>query len=49
MVSAEDLMIAAIVQRNDAVLATRNTKDFACLGMGFADPFAYDGLARTCE
>lgn len=42
-------MIAAIVQRNDAVLATRNTKYFACLEIELVDPFAYGGLGHGCE
>ncbi|WP_080797262.1 type II toxin-antitoxin system VapC family toxin [Arabiibacter massiliensis] len=35
----EDLMIAAICQRNDAVLATRNTKDFDFLGIELVNSF----------
>ena len=35
----EDLMIAAICQRNSAVLATRNIKDFDYLGIEAANPF----------
>lgn len=35
----EDLMIAAICQRNDAVLLTRNVKDFAYLGIEVVNPF----------
>ncbi len=42
-------MIVATVRRNDAVLATRNTKDFACLGIELVDPFAYGGLGHGCE
>ena len=38
-VSIEDLMIAAIALRNDAVLATRNTKDFAHLDVRLVNPF----------
>lgn len=37
----EDLMIASIVQRNEAVLATRNVKDFDCLGIDYVNPFEY--------
>lgn len=36
----EDLMIAAICQRNGAVLATRNVKDFEYLGVDCVNPFA---------
>ncbi len=32
-------MIAAICQRNDAVLVTRNVKDFAYLGIEVVNPF----------
>ena len=35
-------MIAAICLRNDAVLATRNTKDFADLGVKLTNPFEYE-------
>ena len=35
----EDLMIAAICQRNSAVLATRNIKDFDYLGIEAVNPF----------
>lgn len=38
----EDLMIAAICLRNDAVLATRNTKDFDDLGLNLVNPFEYE-------
>ena len=38
----EDLMIAAICKRNDAVLTTRNIKDFDCLGIELIDPFEYE-------
>lgn len=38
-VSIEDLMIAAIALRNDAILATRNTKDFAHLDVRLVNPF----------
>lgn len=37
----EDLMIAATCQRNDAVLATRNTKDFDYLDIPLVNPFEY--------
>ena len=37
----EDLMIAAICQRNDAILATRNMKDFDYLGIEVINPFEY--------
>ena len=40
--TVEDLMIAAICQRNDAVLATRNTRDFDYLGIDFMNPFIYE-------
>ncbi len=35
----EDLMIAAICQRNEATLCTRNTKDFDYLGLDCVNPF----------
>lgn len=35
----EDLMIAAICQRNDAALATRNVKDFDYLDLEVINPF----------
>ena len=35
----EDLMIASICQRNDAVLATRNVRDFDYLEIGVENPF----------
>lgn len=35
----EDLMIAAICQRNDAALVTRNTKDFDHLDLEVINPF----------
>lgn len=35
----EDLMIASICQRNDAVLVTRNVKDFDYLGLEVVNPF----------
>lgn len=38
----EDLMIAAICLRNDAVLATRNTRDFEDLGLALVNPFEYE-------
>ena len=41
-VSIEDCMIAAICQRNDATLATRNTKDFEHLGIPLVNPFEYE-------
>lgn len=37
----EDLMIAAICKRNDAVLATHNVRDFDHLGIEIVDPFEY--------
>lgn len=37
--SIEDLMIAAIALRHDAVLATRNVKDFECLDIRLVNPF----------
>lgn len=37
--SIEDLMIAAICQRNGAVLATRNVKDFEFLDLDVENPF----------
>lgn len=44
----EDLMIAAICQRNDAILATRNTKDFDYLGINLVNPFEYEaGCTQT--
>ena len=38
----EDLMIAAICKRNDAILVTHNTKDFDYLGIQLCDPFEYE-------
>lgn len=38
----EDLMIAAICLRHDAILATRNAKDFADLGLNLTNPFDYE-------
>jgi predicted nucleic acid-binding protein len=35
----EDMMIAAICKRHDAILVTRNTKDFHCLDIKFINPF----------
>lgn len=35
----EDLMIASIAQENDAVLATRNVKDFEYLDVELVNPF----------
>lgn len=43
--TVEDLMIAAICQRNDAVLATRNVKDFAYLDIDLENPFEYESAA----
>ena len=40
--TVEDLMIAAICKRNNAVLATHNTKDFDYLGIEVVDPFEYE-------
>lgn len=40
-------MIAAICQRNDARLATRNVKDFDYLDIDMVNPFEYEGLARS--
>ena len=37
----EDLMIAAICQRNECILATRNVKDFDYLGVDVVNPFEY--------
>ena len=37
--TVEDLMIAVICQRNDAVLLTRNVKDFTYLGIEVVNPF----------
>lgn len=39
----EDLMIASIALRNDAVLATRNTRDFDYLGIDCVNPFEARG------
>ena len=43
----EDLMIAAICQRNDAVLVTRNVRDFDYLGVSTVNPFEYERPALT--
>lgn len=40
VMTREDAMIAAICQRNDCVLATRNVKDFEHLGIDLVNPFA---------
>ena len=37
----EDVMIAAIAQRNNCILATRNVKDFDYLGVETVNPFDY--------
>ena len=37
----EDAMIAAICQRNDCILATRNVKDFDFLDIPAVNPFEY--------
>lgn len=37
--TVEDLMIASVALRNDAVLATRNVKDFDYLGIDCVNPF----------
>lgn len=42
--SREDAMIAAICQRNDCVLATRNIKDFNHLGIDLVNPFEEEVL-----
>lgn len=39
----EDLMIASICQRNDAVLVTRNVKDFDYLDIAVVNPFECPG------
>lgn len=36
-----DAQIAAICRAHDAMLATRNTKDFAHTGVGLIDPWGY--------
>lgn len=41
-IAIEDLMIAAIALRNDAILATRNTKDFRCLDIELVNPYEYN-------
>ena len=38
----EDYMIASICKRHNAVLVTRNAKDFQHLGVEVVDPFEYD-------
>ncbi|MBQ9042152.1 MAG: type II toxin-antitoxin system VapC family toxin [Eggerthellaceae bacterium] len=38
----EDLMIAVICKRHDAVLVTRNVKDFDYLGIDVMNPFEYE-------
>ncbi|MDR1183350.1 MAG: type II toxin-antitoxin system VapC family toxin [Coriobacteriales bacterium] len=35
----EDMMIAAICERHNAILVTRNTKDFHYLGINLINPF----------
>lgn len=47
--SIEDMMIAAICRRNDAVLATRNTKDFDYLGIALENPFQERDAERGSE
>lgn len=42
----EDLMIAAICRRNDAVLATRNVRDFDYLDIPHENPFEWTGTSR---
>ena len=37
-----DCMIAAICQRNEATLVTRNVKDFECFGINIVNPFEYE-------
>lgn len=37
----EDMMIASMAKRNDAVLATRNVKDFAHLDIDIINPFEW--------
>ena len=37
--STEDIMIAAIVQANNATLVTRNTRDFEIFGLELINPF----------
>lgn len=37
--SVEDMMIAGICKRNEAILATRNTKDFMRLGIPLVNPY----------
>ena len=37
----EDAMIAAVAVTNGLTVATRNTRDFAALGISSVDPFAY--------
>ncbi len=39
--SREDAMIAALCQRYDCILATRNIKDFAHAGIELVNPFEY--------
>lgn len=39
-ISTADAQIAAICSSNDAVCATRNTKDFAATGIELVDPWA---------
>ena len=41
----EDAMVAALCQRNDCVLATRNTEDFDHPGIDVVNPFEYRVLA----
>ena len=45
--STEDAMIAAVALRNDAIVATRNTKDFECLDVACINPFEYDGRSHV--
>ena len=46
--SVQDMMIAAIAAANDAVLATRNVKDFAFLDVNVVNPFEQPKTSYLC-
>ncbi|WP_249407050.1 hypothetical protein [Plantibacter sp. CFBP 8775] len=44
-IGPQDAIIAAIARSSDAALATRNTRDFAGVGIHLIDPWVPDHLA----